>query len=539
MDVVKKNKVLSDTIKKYHLSIIYIVSLSSLLNILSLSMPLSFMAIIDRVLVSSGTSTLLFIGAILTIVVFFEAIIGYTKTYIYNWFSSKVISELSGRYFDALISIRMSFFRSTSTADHITRVGEIYNIKNYISNWFLSYIVDFVFLSIYITVMLFVSPVLTLVILLSAPLHIIQYFLFGWRIRSCNEEFFRKNVELNNSMLNSVRNIEIVKTTNSEIKASDSISRALSGSLYEGFKLSNLQGMSNEISNSISKLFEILLVVSGAHLVLNGLLSLGELVAFILLKDKVVQPLIRLASLWEEYCQFKLSKKRIDKVFNEPKEDKIGKEIKSINQIELKSVSFHSTGKKVFADVNFTCKKGNVMCIIGESGSGKSTLLKMIPRLVNLSSGIILFDEKNIESLSLSSLRNHMSYLGQECHIFNGTVRQNILWNSENKSESWLNHIMKISCCDEFVKKLDKGVETYIGDGELYLSGGQKQRIALARCFASDKKVILLDEPTSALDENNERFIIDTITQLSKERIIITVSHNDRLIDSSDIIYNL
>ncbi|AXX58820.1 peptidase domain-containing ABC transporter [Vibrio vulnificus] len=539
MDVIKNNDILSKTIKKYYLSIIYIIILSSLLNILSLAMPLSFMAIIDRVLVSSGSSTLIFIAITLAIVSLFEAVIGYSKKYIYNWFSSKVISELSGKYFDKLMLLKLSFFKSTSTADHITRVGEIYNIKNYISNWLLSYLVDVIFLTVYTIVMLFVSPILTIIILSSTPFHIVQYFVFGGKIRYCNEEFFRKNVDLNNSMINSVNNIEMVKLTNCEMRASDSISKSLSGSLYEGFKLSNLQAMSNEISSTISKLFDVLLVVAGSYLVLNGHLSLGELVAFTLMKDKVVQPLIRLASLWEEYCQFKLSKNRVDKVFNETAERLIGNPIENINQIEFDSVSFHVNGKTIFRDVNLVCKEGKIVCIVGESGSGKSTLLKMIPRLIDPSSGVIYFDKYSTDRLDLTSLRNQISYVGQECHIFNGTIRQNILWSSNNKSDDWLTYIMEISHCSEFVDDLIEGVETYIGDGGMYLSGGQKQRIALARCFASDKKVVLLDEPTSALDEKNEYNIIDTIAKNSEGKITVVVSHNDRLINSSDIVYCL
>ncbi|ENF7324065.1 peptidase domain-containing ABC transporter [Vibrio cholerae] len=539
MDVKKHHDVLNSTIKKYYRCIIYIVGLASLLNILSLAMPLSFMSIIDRVLISSGYATLIFIAVLLTIVAFIEAIIGYSKQYLYNWFSSRVISDLSGKYFDKLMVLNLSFFNSTTIADHITRVGELYTIKNYLNSWLLSYVVDFIFLLIYLSVMVLVSPILTLIIVVSTPFHIIQYFLFGKRIRSYNEDFFNKNIELNNSMINSLTNIEMIKLTNYELSMSDDISKYLSGSLRAGFRLSNLQNFSSELSNGISKIFEILLITCGSYLVLNGILSLGELVAFTLMKDKVVIPLIRLASLWEEYSQFRLSKNRIDKVFGENSEPEMGILILDSSHIEFDSVSLDINGCKIFSEVNLVCGIDKIVCITGESGAGKSNLIKMIPRLISCSSGNIYINKVNINDFNLSSLREKISYLGQECHIFNGTIRENILWDSCNKSDEWLMHILEVSQCKEFVKKLEKGLETYIGEGGVYLSGGQRQRIALARCFASNREIFLLDEPTSALDEENERKIVNSIIKNSKGKITIIISHNERIINSSDLVYRL
>lgn len=345
---------------------------------------------------------------------------------------------------------------------------------------------------------------------------------------------FGENISINNSMLDGINNIEMIKISNKEKKYTEKISSSLSHSLTAGFKLSNTEALSTEASLLISKIFETLIIFSGAYLVLNGNLSLGELVAFTLIKDRVTQPLIRLASLWEEYCQFKLSKDRVDVVFKETSEVDTGKKVEQIHNIKFDSVSTYINKKVVVDNISFECNKGSITSIIGESGSGKSTLLKIVPKLINIDGGKVFINEENLNGINLKSLRDNIAYVGQECHIVNGTVKDNILINSSRKDDEWLSYVCRLSCCHDFILDLEEGFDTLIGEGGNNLSGGQKQRITIARCIAADRDVLLLDEPTSALDSETEQIIVSNLKEYSQDRIVLVATHRKEILNISD-----
>lgn len=531
--------ILFRVIKRYVLCILYVIFLASICNVISLVVPLSFMSIIDRVLVSSGYSTLYLITLLLALSAVVEFFVGYYKKYLYNWFSSRVICEFSGLFFERLFLLKYSFFKKESVASHITRVGELYKIKNFISSWLISYLIDFLFLCIYLIVMFYISSGLTFLILSSVPFHILQYFYFGSRIRKSDTEFYEKNIDLNKVMIDSIKNVDLIKISNIEKEAARKVSSTLGRSLESGFRLSNYQAYSEELSNLFSKLSETLLVFFGAYLALNGSITLGELVAFLLLKDRVTLPLIRLASIWEEYCQFNLSVNRVDAIFKQELEIKDGETVTSIESLELVDVEVRYSDKLVISNASFYITKGDVISFCGESGAGKSTLIKLIPRITDYQSGTISINGTNIKILDVSYLRSRISYLNQSFNLVNGSIKDNILWGSKGLNDEKLEEVLELCCCIDFINKLDDGLDTEVNEEGGALSGGQKQRIALARAMISDFDILILDEPTSALDSVTEMKLIRNIVNYCKDKIVLIVSHKETVHSYCDKTFEL
>lgn len=521
---------------KYKKGLLIVFSFSVIANLLSLAVPLSFMAVIDRVLVSSGYATLNVIFIILIIVSLSEAVVNGFKAYLFNWCSSSIISEVAGKFFYQLFHLKRDYFQRNAPGDTISRIGELDTIKRYITDWMLTYSVDILFMLIFLSVMFSINTTLSLVILATVPLHLLQYFLFGKALNRKNTQVFANSIQYNSAVLESLSGIEVIKNEGKEHFAIQRVANALGNSLKNGFSLSILQLFSGQLSETLSKLSEAVILFVGSYLVLGQKMSLGELIAFNMMKDRVTTPLLRTASIWEEMMLFRLSRERINTVMDEESEaDVNGCPLPAeISRIEFSDVSFAYEQNKVIDGFNLQIKPNSITCIVGESGAGKSTVIRLLARLSDNYQGRIEISGKDIRHIALPSLREKIAYVNQDNVLFSGTIRDNILFSSARQDEEWLHYCARQAWIHEFINSLPQGYDTPVIEGGRNFSGGQIQRIAIARALASDKPILILDEATSALDYESEYQIVANLKKAAEYKTLIAITHRLSLARCAD-----
>ncbi len=285
---------------------------------------------------------------------------------------------------------------------------------------------------------------------------------------------------------------------------------------------------------------DLLKVVVLGYAVLKSNLSIGAIVTVIALLGKAYEPI---AIFNVEYVSYKLNKVTVKRYINflELKDDKTlekGKQIKSINGfIELKNVSFDYTDKKdVIKDLSLKIKENSSVAFVGESGSGKSTIIKLLIGLIKPTKGQVLIDEQDLSDINLNSYYDYVSYVSQEAPVFDGTLRENLVFDKDIKQKE-IERVINLVCLDKFYHKLEDKLDTELGEKGIKMSGGERQRVALARLFFDDSKIIILDEATSAMDNITEKIVMKNLIENLKDRTIIIIAHRLETIKDVDNIF--
>jgi ATP-binding cassette subfamily B protein len=297
----------------------------------------------------------------------------------------------------------------------------------------------------------------------------------------------------------------------------------------------------NESSQVLQKLSQLLVLWVGATLVLNGDMTLGQLIAFRIISGYVTQPLLRLSSIWQNIQELRVSFERLADVVDTPEEssqaDRANIPLPSVEgDVEFENVSFRfSPGSpEILTNIDLKIPTGTFVGIVGQSGSGKSTLMKLLPRLYNPTSGRILIDRYDISKVELYSLRRQIGIVPQDPLLFSGTISENIaLTNPEATSEAIV-RAARIAAAHDFIMELPAGYSTQIGERGASLSGGQRQRIAIARTLLGNPKLLVMDEATSALDYDTERQVCDSLLETLKDSTVFFITHRLNTIRRAD-----
>ena len=285
----------------------------------------------------------------------------------------------------------------------------------------------------------------------------------------------------------------------------------------------------------------VLKVVVLAYAVLNSDLSVGAVVTVISLLGKAYEPI---AIFNVEYVDYKLNKITVKKYIDllELKDDESlikGTKIKEVEgQIELKNISFAYNKKEILNDLSLTIPKNTSVAFVGESGSGKSTIIKLIMGLIKPQFGEVLVDQKELSKINLNSYYDHVTYVSQEAPIFDGTLRENLVFDKKIEDEKII-EVLKLVQLEKLYKRLEKGLETELGEKGVSLSGGERQRVALARLFFDDSKIIILDEATSAMDNITEKEVMKNVVEQLKDKTLIVIAHRLETIKDVDQIFVL
>ncbi|EFM8561009.1 enterohemolysin T1SS ABC transporter permease/ATPase EhxB, partial [Escherichia coli] len=511
---------------------------SAFIQFLALITPLFFQVVMDKVLVHRGFSTLNIITIAFIIVILFEVILTGARTYIFSHTTSRIDVELSAKLFRHLLALPVSYFENRRVGETVARVRELEQIRNFLTGQALTSVLDLFFSVIFFCVMWYYSPQLTLVILLSLPCYVIWSLFISPLLRRRLDDKFLRNAENQAFLVETVTAINTIKSMAVSPQMIATWDKQLAGYVASSFRV-NLVAMTGQ--QGIQLIQKSVMVISlwmGAHLVISGEISIGQLIAFNMLAGQVIAPVIRLAHLWQDFQQVGISVERLGDVLNTPVEKKSGRNILPEIQgdIEFKNVRFRysSDGNVILNNINLYISKGDVIGIVGRSGSGKSTLTKLLQRFYIPETGQILIDGHDLSLADPEWLRRQIGVVLQENILLNRSIIDNITLASPAVSMEQAIEAARLAGAHDFITELKEGYNTIVGEQGVGLSGGQRQRIAIARALVTNPRILIFDEATSALDYESENIIMKNMSRICKNRTVIIIAHRLSTVKNAD-----
>jgi subfamily B ATP-binding cassette protein HlyB/CyaB len=518
-------------IYKYRHLLSEVLVASFFLQIFALVSPLFFQVVIDKVLVHRSLSTLevLIIG--LVAISIFETILGILRTYLFAHTTNRIDVELGARLFRHLVSLPIAYFQARRVGDSVARVRELENIRNFLTSSALTLVIDLLFTFVFIAVMFIYSPLLTWIVLGSFPFYIAISAGATPLFRQRLDEKFKRGAENQSFLVESVTGIETLKAMAVEPQMQRRWEEQLAGYVAASFRVISLGNTASQSVQLISKLVTAATLFYGAQLVIEGGLTVGELVAFNILAGRVSTPVLRLAQMWQDFHQARLSVARLGDILNTIAETTFNPARAALPAIRGEVTFEHVTfryridGAEILHDVSFSVPAGQIVGIVGPSGSGKSTLTKLIQRLYVPESGRVLVDGVDLAMVDTAWLRSQMGIVLQDNILFNRSVRDNIALVDPAMPMDRVIAAATLAGAHEFILELPEGYDTIVGERGSSLSGGQRQRIAIARALVMNPRILLFDEATSALDYESERIIQQNMNQIAKGRTVFIVAH--------------
>jgi subfamily B ATP-binding cassette protein HlyB/CyaB len=518
-------------IHKYRKILGEVLVASFFLQLFGLVTPLFFQVVIDKVLVHQTLSTLDVLVVGLVSVTIFETLLGIVRTHVFAHTTNRIDVELGARLFSHLVALPLNYFQSRRVGDSVARVRELENIRNFLTGSALTLVIDLFFTFVFIAVLLFYSPLLTAIVLGAFPFYIGISAAATPLFRHRLNEKFRRGADNQAFLVESVTGVETLKAMAIEPQMQRRWEEQLAGYVTASFRVLRLGNVASQSVQMVSKIVTAAILYFGAKLVINGSLSVGELVAFNMLAGRVSAPVLRLAQMWQDFHQARLSIERLGDILNTTPETNYNQGRASLPKIRGDITFEHVTfryridGPEVLCDVTFSVPAGQIIGIVGLSGSGKSTLVKLAQRLYIPESGRILVDGVDLAVVDTAWLRRQLGVVLQENVLFNGTVRSNIALADPAAQIERVMGAAKLAGAHDFILELPEGYDTIVGERGSSLSGGQKQRIAIARALLTNPRILIFDEATAALDYESERIIQNNMEQIAKGRTVLIIAH--------------
>lgn len=504
----------------------FFVQLFALLN------PLLIQQIIDAVIAQGNLKSLNVLGSLLVAMAVAEAILGSLRTYLFSDTTNRIDISLGSTIIDHLLRLPLSYFSKRPVGEVSSRVNELEKIRRFLTGTALTVVLDSVFSVIYIAVMLLYSPILTLWALGVIPFFIGLTAAAAPVIRRQLREQAESNAQVQSHLVETLGGMETVKGQGMELHSRWRWQQLYGGQIAAGFRNTITSTAAGSASHFLEQLSGLLVLWVGAGLVLQGKLTLGQLIAFRILSGYVTSPLLRLATLWQNFQETALSLERLSDIVDHPQEIEIAGEnlpplppISGAISYERVNFRFASSGQLQLLNVDFSIPAGSFVGIVGSSGSGKSTLLKLLTRLYDPLDGTIRLDGNDISKVDLYSLRRQIGVVPQDSLLFDGTIQENIALTRPDADFEEIIEAAKVACAHDFIQQLPAGYSSSVGERGSGLSGGQRQRLAIARMILKQPRLLVLDEATSALDVDTEQQLTRNLSAAYRGRTVLFITH--------------
>jgi subfamily B ATP-binding cassette protein HlyB/CyaB len=516
-------------IVKYRSLLGEVLLVSLVLQLIGLVTPMFFQVVMDKVLVNHAMQTLNVIAIGLLAAIVFEALLTGIRTYVFANTSSKLDVELGARLFRHMLALPIAYFQARRVGDSVARVRELENIRTFLTGNAITLTMDLLFSFVYFGVMLWYSTQLTLIVALSIPIYVALSLCFTPVLRERLNDKFNRGAENQSFLVETISGMDTVKAMAVEPRWIQKWEQQLAAYVAAGLSVNNIAMVASGGVMFVSKVVTAAIMWMGATLVVDGKLTVGELVAFTMLSGHVSSPIIRMAQLWSDFQQVGISMQRLGDILN-ARTEVAGQKTRIARvagAIEFDQVSFRyrADTPDVIRAVNLSIGAGEVVGIVGRSGSGKSTLAKLAQRLYVPYRGRVLVDGQDISIVDVASLRHQIGVVLQENVLFSRSIRDNIALSNPALPIEQIIAAAKLAGAHEFICELPEAYDTSVGEHGVGLSGGQRQRIAIARALISNPRVLIFDEATSALDYESERVIQDNMREICRGRTVLIIAH--------------
>ncbi|GAB4542832.1 MAG: hypothetical protein Tsb0014_35930 [Pleurocapsa sp.] len=527
---------------KYKRILIEVFVASFFVQLFALANPLMIQVIIDKVISQNSVDTLGYLVFFLIVINIFEALLTTLRTYLFVDTTNRIDLTLGSEIIDHLLRLPLRYFERRPVGEISTRVNELERIRQFLTGTALTVVLDSIFSVIYIVVMVLYSPLLTAVSLAIIPVFVGLTLIFSPTIRRQLRVKAERNAETQSYLVEVLTGIQTVKAQNIELRSRWQWQERYARYISTGFKTVITSTLANSTSSFLNQLSRVLIIGMGAFLVLEGKLTLGQLIAFRIIAGYVTQPIMRLAQLWQNFQETALSLERLADIVDHPEEGEEDRNnipmpaIKGRVRYDNLSFRFKSSGPLQLKNISVEFAPGTFVALVGESGAGKSTMTKLLSRLYEPEGGRILIDGYDINRVELYSLRRQVGVVPQDTLLFEGSIMENIALTNPDATTEEIIAAAQIAAAHDFIMTLPNGYNTRVGERGSSLSGGQRQRIAIARTILQQPAMMVLDEATSALDFATEQQVSRNLKEALKGRTVFFITHRLGTIKNADTI---
>lgn len=514
---------------------------SFVVQLFGLMTPLFTQVILDKVVVHHSMTTLDILGVAFLAVMLFEFLLNLSRNYIFTHTANKIDAKLGAKLFKHLFGLPFAYFESRKVGTIVTRIRELDNIRDFITNKSVSVIIDTVFSVVFFAMMLIYSWKLSLMVLGFIALIASLYIGVTPSFRSRLQDKFEMGAQSNSYLVETVTGVQTVKSLAIEGSMQRKWEDYLGTYLKSSFRLSNLSNVARALSNLLQKAMTIAILYFGIKQVIHQQMTIGQLIAFQMFSNQLSNPILRLVGLWHEFQQTLLAVDRLGDILNHPVEVQSTQaitlpQLKGAVRMENIIFRYGLDTPNVLNCINLDIPPGTSVGLVGRSGSGKSTITKLIQRLYIPQEGAIYIDDVDTRHMNPSWLRTHIGVVLQESYLFSGTIRENITLPRQDAPIELAIQAAQIAGAHDFIKELPEGYDTMVGERGSTLSGGQRQRIAIARALITNPRILIFDEATSALDYESERIIQQNLTKIKQGRTVFIIAHRLSTVRNCNVI---
>ncbi len=420
----------------------------------------------------------------------------------------------------------------------VTRISETDTIRDFITGTATGSILDLAFLLLYVTLLFLLSAKMAIIVMILLPIQLAIYMMTGPVYRNRLSAAFDARARHQAQLIETIANAVSVKALGMEDGARARLATTLTDVLSTAYRAAMVQLLNTNLIFFSQRIITVALFYVGAREVFAGAMTLGELIAFLLISQTIAAPISNFSQLWESWQNIKVSRLRLGDILNaktESEENLRPLPKTGVLPIVVDRVSYSYGGREpLLQGLSLRLEPNTITTLSGPSGAGKTTVGKLIGNLLRPTEGSISFGDYNYNTHCSKSMRKAIIYMPQEAALFADTLRNNITLGMEDVTDVRVWEALRLACIADFVSGLSEGLDTMVDDQGNNLSGGQKQRIALARAIIRDPKVLILDEPTSALDDDNQRAFVQNLLVLKERFTLLVITHNPDAIQGAD-----
>ena len=533
-----------DFVKPFRWTLAQILLLSVVTSALQLLLPVFTQVIVDRVVVDRDLETLhVMVGAMIVALVFMLGA-NVLQRFMLSFAAVHIDASILDHLTRSMLALPMSYFNNRRIGDIQRRLAGARQVREFIVHSGLMGLLSVVQLVAYLSLMGTYSATLLLVFLATVPFYMGLMFFSRRVLRPLFTRIEESFGRYQSHQIDSIRGIEAVKASAGEQQFRDRMLNEFLGLARTQFK-SNFTIMFYESAvQAVGYLSTVLFLWAGAHMVMEGKITIGGFVAFNALVAMTYSPILTVLGLWDEFQMSGVLMNRLNDIFEfEPEQGRDRSHLQPVTtlegRVELRGVSFHYGGEGsplILKNINLEIPPGRTLAVVGRSGSGKTTLVKLLSGLLEPTSGTLLFDGVDMKSLNYRELRQHIGVVLQDNYIFDGTILENIALGDAEPDVHRAAWAADAANAHDFIARFPLGYETRVGETGIAISGGQKQRVAIARAIYNNPPILIFDEATSALDSESERAIQENLDRILSNRTAVVIAHRLSTIRNADCI---
>ncbi|HTC07556.1 MAG TPA: peptidase domain-containing ABC transporter [Acetobacteraceae bacterium] len=502
------------------------------LSLLTIGPPLLVMSVVNRVMVYHSMSTLALLAILVVVLVGYETLLGYARRLLIAVLAIRVDTKLSLHIFNRLLRLPIDYFERNPAGDTLHRLYAVNQVREFITGRLLMTFLDFITLAVILPILFYLSSTLTWLVIACACVLAIVILVFLRPVTIATGRVIQAEINKAAVMTETVFGIRTVKSLALEPQRKALWDERVADAAKFRMRQAVISNWPQTIATPIERFMWMGVMLVGAYMAMSDSSGymVGSLFAFLMLSQRVAQPLVGAAGLTEKYLEVKTSIGLAAQVLNRPMEGNPasgGLRPRFAGAISFEDVTFTYPGGQSPAlnGVTFAIPAGTMLGVVGRSGSGKSTITRLLQGINREYSGFIKLDGSDLREINLRHLRQSFGVVLQDNFLFRGSIRDNIIAGRPGFTIEDVVRAARLAGAEEFIERLPHGYETYIEEGSPNLSGGQRQRLAIARAVITDPRLLILDEATSALDPESEALVNANLQRIARGRTMVIVSH--------------